>query len=630
MIENIKKNIIPVIMVFLVFVLAACTNEIPSEHTYTVYWVVNGVSVEEDLNVIKGSQPTYNGQTPTKASDENYSYAFSGWSITDNQETGMIESLLPEVNADITYFASFSKTSLSNPTAFTITWKDADGTILETTQVDKDTLPTRNLPSDTAEWNYTGWTPTIVAASSDATYTATRSKQIYTITWEDTDGTILKTEQLTYGQTPSFDLPEDTNTWNYTSWSPTVTTVKQNITYIAQREVKEYTINNVVLVDNDDVKIVVLSAYKGTYSGFYLDMYYENKTTDKEMMFSLRDTIVNGYVISSFWIDSLEAGKSGNDRIRLSTEHMEQSGITSVDKIELFINVYDTDDWLADDFIDQKFTIYPTGLEDSEVISPDRPMFEDECILINNDEITIVILDTYEDSIWGYTMLTYIENKTLEKELMFSLQDVVVNGYNINSFWASSLLPKTKTVTTINLSESDMELADITTVDKIELYMRVYDYNDWFADDLMNSKYTIYPTGLNENEIVSPDRPTSSNEYVVIDNEYITFVIVDTYIDSIWGYTLVVYIENKTSDLELMFNWEDVYVNGIEINPYWAKSIVPDSKAVVTINFYESDFEENQIITVESISFLLEVYDSNDWFAEYLVEDTFEYIITNN
>jgi hypothetical protein len=627
MIKKIHKSMMPFLMVFLVSVLVACSDKTPDPQSYSVYWVVNGVGVEEDTNVIKGTQPSYDKEVPTKASDENYTYTFSGWSTTDHQEIGTIEALLPAVNADVTYFAAFSKTALTDTTTYMITWKDADGTILETTRVDKDTLPTRDLPSDTAQWTYTGWSPTIVAASSDAIYTATRTKQIYTITWEDTDGTILKTEQLAYGQTPSFDLPDDTNTWNYTSWSPSVTIVTQDITYIAQREVKEYTISNVVLVDNDDLKIVVLSAYEGRYSGFYLDMYYENKTTDKELMFSLRDTVVNGYVISSLWVDSLEAGESGNDEIWLSTSHLEQSGITSIDRIELFIKVYDSNDWFADDFINQKFTIYPTGLEDSEVISPERPTFEDERILVNNDELAIIILDTYVDRIWGYTMLTYIENKTLDKELMFSLQDVVVNGYNIHSFWASSLLPKTKTVTTINLSESDMELSGITTVDKIELYMRVYDNNDWFADDLIDTKYTIYPTGLSESEIESPDRPRSDGEYIVIDNEYVTFIIVDTYIDSIWGYTLVVFIENKTDDLELMFNWEDVFVNGIEIDPYWATSIVPDSKAIVTINFDESDFEDHQIVTVQTISFLLEVYDDNDWFAERLVEDTFEYLV---
>jgi len=67
--------------------------------TYTINWEVNGVIVEVDSNVLEGTLPVFNGDTPTKASTVQYDYTFSGWS--------------PEVTnaqANQTYVAQFTET----------------------------------------------------------------------------------------------------------------------------------------------------------------------------------------------------------------------------------------------------------------------------------------------------------------------------------------------------------------------------------------------------------------------------------------------------------------------------------------------------------------------------------------
>ena len=67
-------------------------------NNYTVTWKSGDTVLKTDENVPYGTTPTYDGDTPIKASYENYGYVFSGWS--------------PEVNAvtgDITYTAQFSQ-----------------------------------------------------------------------------------------------------------------------------------------------------------------------------------------------------------------------------------------------------------------------------------------------------------------------------------------------------------------------------------------------------------------------------------------------------------------------------------------------------------------------------------------
>ncbi len=60
--------------------------------TYTVTWKnYDGSVLETDTGVTHGTTPTYNGATPGKAEDENFTYTFDGWSpapkaVTDDTE----------------------------------------------------------------------------------------------------------------------------------------------------------------------------------------------------------------------------------------------------------------------------------------------------------------------------------------------------------------------------------------------------------------------------------------------------------------------------------------------------------------------------------------------------------------
>lgn len=69
-------------------------------NSYTVTWVVNGETVETDENVYYGMTPEYNGETPTKADDEEYTYTFAGW-----------RPAITAVTGDATYTAQFEQTA---------------------------------------------------------------------------------------------------------------------------------------------------------------------------------------------------------------------------------------------------------------------------------------------------------------------------------------------------------------------------------------------------------------------------------------------------------------------------------------------------------------------------------------
>ena len=132
---------------------------------------------------------------------------------------------------------------------------------------------------------------------------------------------------------------------------------------------------------------------------------------------------------------------------------------------------------------------------------------------------------------------------------------------------------------------------------------------------------------------VRPTRPAATQppttqpqfqfpETVLVDDETCTFTVRGIDPDGDFGYTVQVFLENKT-ELDLMFSLRGVSVNGYMCDPFWATTVSAGKKANEQITFFESDLEANGIESVEEISFTLNVYDNADWLAEYLVKESF-------
>jgi uncharacterized repeat protein (TIGR02543 family) len=104
--------------------------------------------------------------------------------------------------------------------AYTVTWKNADGTVIDTTTVAYGDTPTHAdvTKENTAQYTYTfkGWTSdngttvytaeALPVATEDVTYTAqfTKTTNTYTVIWKNEDGTTLETDTVAYGTTPKY------------------------------------------------------------------------------------------------------------------------------------------------------------------------------------------------------------------------------------------------------------------------------------------------------------------------------------------------------------------------------------------------------------------------------------------
>ncbi|MCR5457857.1 MAG: hypothetical protein K6F14_07255 [Clostridiales bacterium] len=200
---------------------------------YTVTWTnFDGSVLEVDTEVVYGTTPTYDGLSPTKTATAQYTYSFAGWDKTPGA-----------VEGDVTYTATYSSTV----NKYTVTWKNADGSVLKTNAVEYGTTPTYDgtapTKAATAQYTYTfdKWDKSVVSVTGDVTYTATFSSTVnkYTVTWKNADGTILETDIVEYGTTPTYDGSTPTkvatvqNTYTFKGWSPAITSLTGDITYFA-------------------------------------------------------------------------------------------------------------------------------------------------------------------------------------------------------------------------------------------------------------------------------------------------------------------------------------------------------------------------------------------------------------
>lgn len=173
--------------------------------------------------------------------------------------------------------------------AVTLSYYNYDGTSLITTEQVVDggdgTYAGRPSRSSTAQYTYTfvGWntqqdaqvaesgcTTNVVA---DRTVYAAYSRTVrkYTVTWKNSDGTVLETDtDVPYGATPQYNgaTPQNPTSGggNFVGWSPAISTVTGNVTYTASY-IPTYTVrfyNGTTLLETVTVQKGQAATYSGT------------------------------------------------------------------------------------------------------------------------------------------------------------------------------------------------------------------------------------------------------------------------------------------------------------------------------------------------------------------------------
>ena len=186
--------------------------------------------VDFDSRVIKTEKVNYGGnaQGPAPANPTRTGYTFSGWSPA---------SLPTNVTSDTQIAAQYTVN------LYTVTFVDWSGTTLKTqpnVPYGSDATPPSN-PTRTG-YTLTGWSPSYKSVQGNLTTTAQYTINVYTVTWADWDGRVIKTENVKYGESAVGPIPANPSRTGYTfnGWPALPTNVTSNTTITAQYTVIYY------------------------------------------------------------------------------------------------------------------------------------------------------------------------------------------------------------------------------------------------------------------------------------------------------------------------------------------------------------------------------------------------------
>ena len=207
---------------------------------YTITWKNEDWTIRDTTQVAYGEMPTH--EDIKQPADEKYTYTFAWW-----------EPEIRVVDWDAEYKAKYIYTANKS----TITWKNEDGTIIDTTEVLYGEMPTHEDAYQPADAKYTyvfkWWEPEISNVVWPAEYRATYEyiTNTYTVTWKNEDWSILEEDKdVEYGTMPTYDGENPVKQWDwnaeyiFSGWETDISEVTSDVVYVAKYDVVEISEDN--------------------------------------------------------------------------------------------------------------------------------------------------------------------------------------------------------------------------------------------------------------------------------------------------------------------------------------------------------------------------------------------------
>ena len=125
----------------------------------------------------------------------------------------------------------------------------------------------------------------------------------------------------------------------------------------ASSAVREPAATDHVLVDDDNCSVIITGYEPDNSWGYAMKLYLVNKT-DRDMVFSVDDSSVNGIMCDPFWADIVCAGKTSYSTVLWDKNALAENDITEVEEISLPLKVYADED-IGNPYVDETFELTP-------------------------------------------------------------------------------------------------------------------------------------------------------------------------------------------------------------------------------------------------------------------------------
>lgn len=239
------------------------------------------------------------------------------------------------------------------------------------------------------------------------------------------------------------------------------------------------TVEEQVLLDESGVKVTAKSIDTSAFMGPELKVLIENES-GKNLTVQVRNSSVNGYMISTSISSDVATGKKVNDGITFSSSDLKLAGIDTIADMEFSFHIFDSDSW--DTYLDSGMVSVKTSAADSYNYA-----FDDSGdVLVDQNGVKIVLKGLSKDSsIMGTSVILYIENNS-NTGITVQTRNTSVNGFMIDPIFSSEISVGKKCVDDLTFMSSSLEENGITDINDVELSFHVFTTDGW--NDLFDSE----------------------------------------------------------------------------------------------------------------------------------------------
>lgn len=229
---------------------------------------------------------------------------------------------------------------------------------------------------------------------------------------------------------------------------------------------------DMVLYEDGNVRVIAIGYDPQGEYGNTVHMYIENMT-DRNLTVTIDDCAVNGVMADPAWLEELAPGKASySDLDWFLDSTLEELGITDITSMTGTLRAYDSDNWSADDVVNAPFTYEPQGAE--AVSTYEYIPGEQDVILADNESFQFIVTGFEKDDLDYETMKVFIRNNT-DRTLRFSAENVSINGYMCDPYWAVSVAPGKMAVSSFRWSDTDLASNGIENITDVEFSLEVRD-----------------------------------------------------------------------------------------------------------------------------------------------------------
>ena len=344
------------------------TNEIGAK-TYYAKWIADtykvtlntqGGTIADDKNITSYEYGT-TVKLPTSKDITKADYYFNGW--YDNAEftgTPITEITIKEVPETGNSMIFYAKWTENEPDKYMVTFENADGTVLQSGDVEKDTMPVYAGATPTKEeddrytYVFDKWVPELTSVTGPATYKATytSTSRVYQVTLNVNDGTIGENvTDYTYGTAVTLPVPTK-NGYKFEGWydnaeftGVTVTEISAaatgDKTYYAKWVAEQYTIT--FNTDGGAFVETPISSYiygttatlpVPTKNGYKFEGWYDNAEFTGTALTEISDRAIGDKVFYAKWrkesiVENLEVLDAFKNKVDV-TKLIDEQGNTTV------------------------------------------------------------------------------------------------------------------------------------------------------------------------------------------------------------------------------------------------------------------------------------------------------------